>query len=75
MSSTSRAGRSSNQASTEPTSLIVADGNRFKYVPNFINYNIENFRVSEHGTLQDIIENQTLQATLEDADPERGALL
>ena len=53
----------------------VADGNRFKYVPNFINYNIENFRVSEHGTLQDIIENQTLQATLEDADPERGALL
>ena len=53
----------------------VAEGNRFKYVPNFINYNIENFRVSEHGTLQDIIENQTLQATLEDADPERGALL
>jgi len=53
----------------------VADGNRFKYVPNFINYDIENFRVSEHGTLQDIIENQALQATLEDADPNRGALL
>jgi len=53
----------------------VADGNRFKYIPNFINYEIDNFRVSEHGTLQDIIENQALQATLEDADPDRGALL
>ena len=49
----------------------VADGNRFKYVPNFINYNIENFRVSEHGTLQDIIENQALQATLGDAEADR----
>ena len=53
----------------------VADGNRFKYVPNFISYNIENFRVSEHGTLQDIIENQALQVTLGDAETNRDELL
>jgi hypothetical protein len=53
----------------------VAEGNRYKYVPNFINYNIENFRVTEHGTLQDVIENQTLQATLGDQEQGREELL
>lgn len=53
----------------------VAEGNRYKYVPNFINYNIDNFRVSENGTLQDIIENQALQGTLEDREQGREELL
>jgi hypothetical protein len=53
----------------------VAEGNRYKYVPNFINYNIENFRVTEHGTLQDVIDNQALQATLGDQEQGREELL
>ena len=53
----------------------VAEGNRYKYVPNFINYNIDNFRVSENGTLQDIIENRALQGTLEDQEQGREELL
>jgi len=58
------------------TDLVrVAEGNRYKYVPNFINYNIENFSVSEHGTLQTITENRAMQATLDDQEQGRGELL
>ena len=58
------------------TDLVrVAEGNRYKYVPNFINYNIENFSVSEHGTLQTITENRAMQATLDDQETERDNLL
>ena len=53
----------------------VPHGNRYKYVPNFINYNIENFQVAERGTLEDVIEAGPFQATIDDAEPERDNLL
>ena len=53
----------------------VPHGNRYKYVPNFINYNIENFQVVERGTLEDVIEAGAFQATIDDAEPERDNLL
>jgi replicative DNA helicase len=37
------------------------------YVPNYINFNIENFRVSEKGSLRDIIENETNEADIQDS--------
>jgi replicative DNA helicase len=42
-----------------------------KYVPNFINFNISNFRVEERGSLQDTIERQNSQFLAADA-PHRG---
>jgi replicative DNA helicase len=53
----------------------VAEGNRYKYVPNFINYSIDNFQVTENGTLENMVEAGALQATLNDEEPNRSELL
>ena len=33
----------------------VRDGKQIKYLPNFINYDVNNFKITEHGTYADII--------------------
>lgn len=46
---------------------INRDG-RVKYVPNFISFNIDNFRVEETGTLQDIVRAAELRPSLDDSN-------
>ncbi len=38
---------------------------KYEYRSNFLNYNIENFKVSEHGDLRDIITQNSLSAPLQ----------
>ncbi len=47
----------------------VEEGNKVTFRPNFINYNIDNFNVSEHGTLETIQENNEVDATMTDSEP------
>ena len=46
---------------------VDRDG-RVKYVPNFISFNIDNFRVEETGTLQDIVQAAELRPNLDDSN-------
>ena len=41
---------------------------KIKWVTNFINFNLENFRVEERGSLKDIIEQERLSAEVQEAD-------
>jgi len=46
-----------------------------RYVQNFINFQINNFRVEERGSLNDIIERERQTFSLNDSNPHDGALL
>jgi hypothetical protein len=52
----------------------IPGGGRTTFSPNFINYNINNFSVSEHGTLETILANNAVNTELQDAEPESGLL-
>lgn len=47
---------------------------KIKWKQNFINYTIENYKVIELGTLQDIIKDQSLSHTLQKEKPENKEL-
>jgi len=51
-----------------------ADGSD-KYVNNYLNFSVDNFRVSEHGSLNDIIEAQSEQYELNDERKNDGELI
>lgn len=46
-----------------------------RYVQNFINFSINNFKVEERGSLVDIIERERQTFSLNDSNPNDGALL
>ena len=46
-----------------------------KYVNNYLNFSVENFGISEHGSLIDVVEAASEQYELNDARPEDGQLL
>lgn len=46
-----------------------------KYVQNFINFDVNNFKVDEKGSLNDIIESERQKFSLSDSNPNDGQLL
>ena len=46
-----------------------------KYVQNFINFDVNNFKVDEKGSLNDIIESERQKFYLNDPNPNDGQLL
>ena len=46
-----------------------------KYVNNYLNFSVENFGISEHGSLVDVVEAASEQYELNDDRPNDGQLL
>jgi len=53
---------------------VFPDGKR-AYVPNYINFTIDNFEVTENGSLRDSITAQNAQFLLQDPPPDRADTL
>ena len=51
------------------------DHGEMKYVSNYINFNVENFKVEEKGTLERIVEQENEKYALEDKNKEDGDVL
>ena len=49
---------------------------KFRYVQNFLNFNVDNFRVDEQGSLIDIVNNENASYEMEDGETSnQGELL
>jgi hypothetical protein len=54
---------------------VVDDRGRVTYKPNFINYKVENFQVSECGTLEDIINARNVDVDVFENENQEDGLL
>jgi hypothetical protein len=54
---------------------VVDDRGRVTYKPNFINYKVENFQVSECGTLENIVNARNVDVNVFENENQEDGLL